>query len=143
MSGVAPAKQELLNQDDDKELESKAKKVADDEEDEVDEAESPEYSRETIGPRVGEEVGKANSAEGAAALEQKLDTEDVVPLIFSRAVNLQDKGLMHHWAPGIHMVPISLAGTDKKTMHWWLRHNGVRRAGKPLPNPNAEEKVQE
>jgi hypothetical protein len=23
-------------------------------------------------------------------------------------------------------------------MHWWVRHNKVRRAGKTMPNPNAD-----
>lgn len=134
-SAITPSKQEIL----DPEL-AQAAAEADEpaDEDELDEVAAPKYERENLGPRVGEEVGKANSATAAAALADQLDTEDVVPLIFSKKVNLQDQGLMHHWDPGIHLVPISLAGKSSKEMHWWLRHNGVRRAGKPAPRPEPE-----
>lgn len=130
-SEMAPPKQELLD--------AQVEGVATAEDDDDGEAvEAPKYSRETLGPRVGEEVGKMNSATEAAELAEQLDTEDVVPLLFPKKVNLQDSGLMHHWDPGVHLVPISLAGKDKKSMHWWLKHNGVRRAGNQLPRPEPE-----
>lgn len=97
---------------------------------EDDAASPPKYTREDIGPRIGDPI---EAGKEVAAIKEKLDADDVVPLLFPHKVSLQDKGLMHHWEPGVHLVPVSLAGIDKRSMHWWLAHNGVRRAGQILP----------
>lgn len=133
---VAPVRQEILDpslqahMDGGSDLES-------------DEDAAPEYKREDQGPRVGadpEDAAKQMAAVGD--LKKQLDGEDLVPCIFIKPVHLQDKGLMHHWAPGVHMVPVSLAGgkdtngVQHKT-HWWLKDNKVRRAGNVMKNENA------
>jgi hypothetical protein len=110
-----------------------------DEDEEDDEAEPlPEYKREEIGPRIGDPLEAGKEVE---AVKEQLDTDDMVPLLFPHKVSLQDKGIMHHWAAGVHLVPVSLAGADKKGMHWWLKHNRVRRAGSTVPNAAASAKA--
>jgi hypothetical protein len=96
---------------------------------------APEYSRERIGARIGEPV---DAAQASGEVEKQLDTEDCVPMLFPCHVKLQDAGIMHSWAPGVHLVPISLAGATPKERHWWLKNNKVRHAGKPMANPNTE-----
>lgn len=127
---VAQTSVEMLN----KTQRGAANQEADDDEDQDEADLVPEYSRERIGARIGEPLEQAQAVD---AIEHQLDEEDdQVPLLFPVKVKLQDKGIMHEWAQGVHMVPISLAGKDKKSMHWWLKSNGVRRAGAPQPNPN-------
>lgn len=141
---VAPITQELLNQNgDDKEAEAtmkdfrpKGKKDRDDddEDDLSEEAEALVYSREKIGARIGTPVEEAAKVDG---YEKALDKEAVVPCMFRTPVHLNHEGLMHHWQPGVHLVPLSIAG-DKKSdqkMHWWLRHNRTKRTGPPQVNP--------
>lgn len=88
----------------------------------------PEYKRENIGARVGLPVDEANKIED---IQEQLDTEDRVPMMFQKEVRLNDRGFMHIWAPGLHLVPVSIAGESKKDkrMHFYLRHHGVRHAG--------------
>lgn len=121
--------------------EEKLIKEPEPDESEEDEEKPPEYRREDLGPRIGAANPEAAQAAAIAVAETKeqLDTEDVVPLIFSKPVSLQDKGIMHHWAPGVHLVPVQLAGRTPKEMHFWLKHNKVRRGGKVMANPNAPE----
>ena len=111
---------------------------ATDEDDEELDEKPPEYKREHIAARVGEPL---EASQAASAVEEQLNHDDVVPMIFSKKVQLQDKGIMHIWGVGVHLVPISLAGRTPKEAHWWLRHNKVRRAGKAMPSPTAEEKT--
>lgn len=103
--------------------------------DETDEA-APKYVREQVGSRIGLPLDEANAVN---QIEEQLDHEDVVPCMFQKEVRVQDKGLMHIWGPGLHMVPISLAGdgTKEHPMHFYLRHNRVKRTGKAQPR-NAE-----
>jgi hypothetical protein len=110
-----------------------------DAEQELDEEEvKPKYERERIGSRIGLPV------EGESAVddvEHQLDTEDVVPMMFSREVRVQDKGLLHTWGPGVHMVPMSLAGDPRdknKPMHWYLKRHKVRRVGNLMAKPPAD-----
>lgn len=143
---IPPTTVEMLDPDKDRKeplpVASKGKQqramVIDDDAEGDEEDETPEYSREQIGARIGLDV---QSQQAVAEVEQQLDTEDCVPMLFPTNVKLQDAGIMHSWAPGMHMVPISLAGIpgDKtKPMHWWLRRNSVRRAAKQtVPNPRA------
>jgi hypothetical protein len=107
----------------------------DDEDEEEDEVAGPQYSRERIGSRIGE-AGPEAMAE-IDLIERNLDTEDVVSCLFQKPVNLQDKGIMHHFGVGVQLVPVSLAGETKKDMHWYLKAHGVKRMQKaPSPNPN-------
>jgi hypothetical protein len=92
------------------------------------EATPPDYKREEIGARIGEDITSRGDVQKLSA---ELDEEDTVPLIFAKEVRLQDRGLMHTWKPGIHMVPVSIAGAGPKEMHWWLKHNKVKRAADP------------
>jgi hypothetical protein len=105
------------------------------EDDGIDE-EGPEYARESIGARIGQSM---EETKGVQDVIETLESDDVVPLLFPKKVSLQDKGLMHHWGPGVHLVPVSLAGETPKAMHWWLKDNRVRRAGKRMPNPARED----
>lgn len=142
--GVSPTTVEMLDQEnqteDGGEIDPKnfrrPPRDGDDYNDEADDAlEEVDYSRESIGARIGQNL---EETQATAALERQLDVDDVVPCILRKAVNLQDKGLMHHWGPGVHLIPVSLAG-DKKSgakMHFWLRHNGVKRTGARQTNPN-------
>jgi hypothetical protein len=66
-------------------------------------------------------------------LKEKLDHDDMVPLLFPKKVMLQDKGLMHIWEAGVHLVPASLA------KHWYLRHCKVKKAGAVIKASKAEE----
>lgn len=144
---VAPTSVEMLNQEPEKErpkpdfsknAQRRAAAIAEENNDDEDEDEveaGPTYSREHIAARIGEPLEEAQSI---AAVEAQLNDDDVVPLLFPAPVKLQDKGIMHNWATGVHLVPVSLAGRSKKEMHWWLRHNGVRRAGSLMPSPNKE-----
>lgn len=118
---VRPTQVEMLNQKGGED---------DDYGDNEEEGQAPNYTRENIGPRIGNPVEEAQKV---AALEQELDKNDVVPCLFPTKVQLQDKGLMHTWAPGVHMVPVDLAGDKPKEMHWWLKRNRVRHAGKRMP----------
>jgi hypothetical protein len=131
---ISPTTVEMLNGQDGNGQDGPDENVDDDE----DEGAKPDYSRERTGVRIGVPMEEAQKV---AEIEEALDSEDVVPMIFSKALHLQDKGLMHHWGPGVHMVPVSLAGVqgDKsKPMHWYLRNNKIRRTGKPLPSPNKD-----
>lgn len=132
--GVAPIKEERLDAKsaDMKDVRRKAASPSFEDDDNEDEVEAPAYSRENIGPRIGDTPGDTSEI---TAVEEQLDNDDLVPLIFSKPLKLQDKGIMHSWEAGLHMVPISLAGSSKKDMHWYLRHNGVRRGGGVTPNP--------
>lgn len=144
---VAPITQELLNQDDDdkeaeaemKDFRPKTKKADkdDDDDDLSEEAEALVYNRERIGARIGTPVEESVKVE---VYEKALDKEAVVPCMFRSPVHLNHEGLMHHWQPGVHLVPLSIAG-DKKSkmkMHWWLRHNNVKRTGAPQANPKLQ-----
>jgi hypothetical protein len=109
----------------------------DDDDDDLPDTAGPEYKRESIGARIGEGGPEATIA--LQEVEQTLDTEDVVPCLFPVKVSVQDKGLMHHFGPGVHLVPISLAGRTKKDMHWYLRAHKVRRTQRdPIPRPQLE-----
>jgi hypothetical protein len=142
-ASVQGVTQELLNKKD-KEAEQpkdfrpkKALKDSDDEDDISEETEGPAYERERIGARIGVPVEEAAKVE---VYEKALDTEQVVPCIFRSTVHLNHAGLMHHWNPGVHLVPLSIAG-DKEAgqkMHWWLRHNRVKRTGAPQANPRLQ-----
>lgn len=125
---IHPTKEEKLNQ-------KGGTKPEDDNDDDEDEI-TPEYKQEEIGPRIGDPV---EAAQAVQETKERLESDDVVPLLFPKPVQLQDKGIMHKWGIGVHLVPVEIAGRDKKGMHWWLKHNGVRRTGKPMPNPNAAE----
>lgn len=122
-----------------KDFRSKPSKPSDDiDEDDLgaDDDAGPSYNRERLGARVGMPVEESMKVE---AYEKNLDKEDVVPCMFRTPVHLNHEGLMHHWAPGVQLVPLSIAGaknTEHK-MHWWLRHNGVKRTGTPQPSPRA------
>lgn len=118
---LQPTREEKLNAQADDEQENE-----DDEED--GEAPAPDYKREEIGARVGEEI---ESRQDAAKLAESLDEEETVALIFSKPVKMQDRGLMHHWGPGVHLVPKSVAFDAKGKLHWWLRSCKVRRAADP------------
>jgi hypothetical protein len=137
--------EELLNQDGDKDPKPEAElqprrgqraaavqdDIDDDDLDEADET-APKYAREQVGSRIGLPLDEANAVN---QIEERLDQEDVVPCLFQKEVRVQDKGLMHTWGPGIHLVPVSLAGdgTKEKPMHFYLRANRVKRTGKPQP----------
>lgn len=112
----------------------------DDEDEDQDEEKPPQYKREEIGPRIGLDTNEARAS--VAEAKEALDTDDVVPLIFPKEVRIQDRGIMHHFGAGVHLVPVSLAGKTPKEMHPWLKSNRVRRAGKAMPNPNAEQKAE-
>lgn len=102
-----------------------------------DEAAAPAYSRENIGARVGLDIDQ-QAAAGKA--ERDFDTEDCKACLFPTNVKLQHAGLMHEWAPGLHLVPVSIAGADRKGMHWWLKRNKVRHAGAgTVENPRKPE----
>ena len=103
----------------------------DDAENEEDEAKPPEYKREEIGPRIGDPI---DASKAVQEVKEQLDADDMVPLLFPHEVRLQDKGLMHIWAAGVHLVPVSLAGRTPKEMHFYLRAHKVRRAGAVLAN---------
>ncbi len=104
----------------------------DDDDDDIDDV-GPNYARERIGSRIGEPL---EATQNVIQVEKTLDEEDVVPLLFPTKVSVQDKGLMHHFEPGVHLVPVSLAGLTKKDMHWYLKANGVKRTQRdPIPNP--------
>jgi hypothetical protein len=100
------------------------------------EGEGSNYERERIGARIGVPVEEAVKVE---EYERSLDTELVVPCMFRGPVHLNHEGLMHHWQPGVHLVPLSIAGDSKsnppKKMHWWLRQNKCKRTGAPQANP--------
>jgi hypothetical protein len=138
---VAPASVQMLDQDKAEDAPEPRKKTTpqlegdDDQQDEIDE-DAPAYAREQVGARIGLPL---EASQAAAEVETQLDTEDCVPCLFPTNVKLQDAGIMHTWAPGMHLVPISLAGVpgDKsKPMHWWLVRNKVRRAAKQtVQNP--------
>lgn len=113
------SKAEALEAEDDDELES------------VEDAEGPTYRQEELGPRVGDHALNVAEAKNVEELKEQLEGEDLQPLLFPVKVTLQDKGLMHHWAPGVHLVPLSLS------KHWWLKHNKVRKAG-PVQKAMAE-----
>lgn len=140
---IAKTTVEMLNED--KPEEKPATKAArkpppsDDDDENTEEESAPEYAREQVGARIGLPL---EASQAASDVEQQLDTEDCVPCLFPTHVKLQDAGIMHTWAPGLHVVPVSLAGIpgDKsKPMHWWLRRNKVRRAAtQTIPNPNAK-----
>jgi hypothetical protein len=109
----------------------------DDDDDDLIETVGPEYKRESIGARIGEGGPEATIA--LQEVEQTLDDEDVVPCLFPTKVSVQDKGLMHHFGPGVHLVPVSLAGRTKKDMHWYLRAHKVRRTQRdPIPRPQLQ-----
>jgi hypothetical protein len=110
-----------------------AEEEKDDFEDDGVDEEAPTYARESIGARIGQSM---EETKGVSEVIETLDSDDVVPLLFPKKVSLQDKGLMHHWEPGVHLVPVSIAGETPKGMHWWLKDNRVRRAGKRMSNPN-------
>ncbi len=120
---IPPTRQERLTAPEPEEEEDPAEEVA-----------PPEYKREPVGPRIGD---PANAIAEARAVEEELDGEDLVPLLFPHRVKIQDRGIMHTWGAGIHLVPISLAGKDSKGMHWYLKHHRVRRAGNSVPSPKA------
>jgi hypothetical protein len=131
---------EMLNQDGDQDDVSGAElrrkpsggTASDDESDDLDEADelAPSYSRERIGSRIGLPPEEANSVE---VVENELDHEMVVPCMFQKEVRVNDRGLAHVWGPGIHLVPVSLAGDGTKAhqMHFYLRAHRVKRTGKP------------
>lgn len=99
---------------------------------EVDDESGPEYKREEIGPRLQDHALNVADKETVEELKEKLDHDDLVPLLFPRKVMLQDKGLMHIWDAGVHLVPASLAG------HWYLKQHKVRRAGAVVKAAKAE-----
>lgn len=101
-------------------------------EDEIEDEEAPGYDRERVGARIGQPLEEAQSV---VEVERRLDEDDVIPMVFPTAVNLNHEGLMHHWQPGVHLVPVSIAGEVPKQRHWWLKHNRVRHAGKRIANP--------
>ena len=84
---------------------------------------APGYKRENIGVRIQDHALNPELRTGIAEVEKELDSADLVPLLFPTRVNLQDKGLMHSWDPGVHMVPAPLSN------HPWLKANKVRKAG--------------
>lgn len=117
----------------------KASTVVDDDDDikSDDDQEGPGYERNRLGAQIGLPPEEAIKAE---AVEKELDKQSVVPCIFKRQVKLNHEGLVHIWQPGVHLVPISLAGVKgtadpRKRMHWWLRDNGVKRTGAAQTNP--------
>jgi hypothetical protein len=146
---VAPTTVEMLNQkgdDEDDETSpkptkgklSRGRKPADpseDEDDEDDQDDGPNYSRENIGARVGLPLEEMQQA---SLVESELDKDDVVACLFPRQVRLQDKGIMHTWEAGTHMVPVAIAGRVPKDRHWWLKHHKVKHVGKPMKNPDAD-----
>ena len=96
----------------------------------IDEEVGPVYTREEIGPRIGVSGGNPIADRGTVEkLKEELDTMDMIPLLFPHKVSLQDKGLMHHWEAGVHLVPVELA------KHAWLRTNKVRKAGPVVKQP--------
>lgn len=150
---VAPISEQKLVPDDDsddEELDAKEAKrraaaarnkqrdieASDDDDDEDEPDELPAYQRERIGSRIGEPMDQAKTID---EVEQQLDNDDVVPLLFPHQVRVQHQGIMHIWEAGVHLVPVSLAGRDKKSMHWYLKHNKVRRAGAAQKRMEPEE----
>lgn len=107
----------------------------DDEDDIEDEQDGPSYSQERIGSRIGIPVEEQKKVE---EVEEELDNDDLIPCMFQREVRLQDKGLMHIWGPGVHNVPVSIAGRTMKERHWYLKHHKVRHVGPIQRNPNRE-----
>ena len=117
--------------------------VSDDDEDgEEDEdlEDGPSYARERIGARIGQTPDETKQV---AQIEEALDKDDVVPCMFQREVRLNHEGLMHTWAPGVHLVPVAIAGRTMKGRHWWLKHNKVRHTGAVQRNPYADNRTQE
>src|SRR5581483_2749378 len=146
-SSVPATSVEMLNKDEDDAEEAtlkdfrkapKASKVDDDDEHEEDEEAGPAYARERIGARIGLPLEEAQQV---TAVEQKLEADDVVPCMFQKEVRLQDGGLMHIWSPGVHLVPVAIAGRTPKERHWWLKHNKVRHTGPVQKNPNSDDRV--
>jgi hypothetical protein len=147
---IAPTTVEMLDQkkgDDEDQEEtrsvakgklSRAQKPAatdDDSEDDDDNDDGPGYSRENIGARIGlplEEMQRVNAA------ASELDQDDVVACLFPHKVMLQDKGIMHSWEAGTHLVPVSIAGRTPKERHFYLKHHKVKHVGKPMKNPDAD-----
>lgn len=143
---VPPTTVEMLQPDEDDELPAPPPRRVkgnipppdpEDEDESMDEEDDggPAYSRERIGSRIGEGGPEAMAA--IETVEKQLDTEDYVPCIFPKTIKLQDKGIMHEFGPGVHMVPVSLAGSKPSEMHWWLKAHKVKRTQRnPIPNPN-------
>ena len=103
--------------------------------DEVEDAEqaAPTYKREDIGPRLTDHaMNVGTEKETAEDLKEKLDHDDMVPLLFPKKVMLQDGGLMHTWEAGVHLVPAALA------KHWYLRHCKVKKAGAVIKAQKAD-----
>lgn len=101
-----------------------ADELEDDELETVDEESGPTYKREDIGPRLQDHAQHPGEAQASVEeLKEELDADDLVPLLFPKRVMLQDKGLMHTWEAGVHLVPASLA------KHWYMKQNKVKRAG--------------
>jgi hypothetical protein len=100
----------------------------DDDEDDYEDPDAPGYERERIGARIGippEEAAKVEE------VENNLDIEDKVPMMFPHKVMLNHDGLMHTFEAGLHLVPVSIGGVNRKDkkMHWYLRAHKVRHAG--------------
>lgn len=115
--------------------EAEAEAEAGDELGSVDEAEetAPTYKREDIGPRLTDHAMNVGTDQDTAEdLKEKLDHDDMVPLLFPKRVQLQDGGLMHTWEAGVHLVPASLA------KHWYLRHSKVKKAGAVIKAQKAD-----
>jgi hypothetical protein len=111
------------------------KEADDDYPEDDDEAEpAPEYKREAIGVRIGDSVETRVDAE---ALAEELDKEETIALIFSKPLKHQDRGFMHTWGAGIHLVPVSVALDKNGKLHWWLKSNKVRRAADPRKTKSA------
>ena len=142
---VAPTSVEMLDKEDEEEKTKnfrpkpspKGADISDDDDDEEDEA-GPAYSRERIGARIGQPVEEAQQV---ASVEETLDADDVVPCMFQRKVMLQDQGIMHTWEPGVHLVPVALAGRTMKERHWWLKRHKVRHTGPVQKNPAKDEQL--
>lgn len=107
----------------------------DDEDDEITE-QGPTYTQERIGARIGIPLEEQKKVE---EVEEELDNDDIVPCMFQHEVRVQDKGLMHIWGPGVHNVPVSLAGRTMKERHWYLKQHKVRHVGPVQKNPNNRE----
>ena len=124
---VVPVQEEKIISEPGSELPAAELEDADDEE-------GPAYKREEIGARLKGDHALANAEakeETPAELMEKLDGEDMVPLLFPRKVMLQDAGIMHTWEAGVHLVPASLSN------HWYLKHHRVRKAGAVVKKEHA------
>ena len=108
---IQPIREEKLNV----EAQNNTEEADEDSEDDEEEPPAPQYRREDVGARIGQELSERLDVGKVA---DDLDEEETVPLIFAKEVRLQDKGIMHVWGPGIHMVPLSIAGETSKKMHW-------------------------